>query len=368
MNKHESALSASRIKTLQQCSWKYWCNYKLKLPDTSNDGASRGWICHLIFELLGNPRHKKHYETIIKNGSIFKCAPIKKLTLYHARKLNVDDHENLQLIDTMTVNGLHYDFFGEDLDTPTQAISEEAFDIEVDTEDFSYRIKGFIDKLFLYENQSYALIRDFKSSKQVFKGKEVTDNLQDLMYSLAVKHLYPNYKNRESEFLFLKFDLTKDMFDKPGNGVLKMEPLLDSELYGFQYELTEIQRVIDNFDEEQAHSNFAGAQPYPSDGTFGGPLACGKDGFKMSRGQPVLDKNGDPIKAFICSFRKPFKYYALKSEDDKILKTCFADDQESLLSMQSKQKEDQNIELLEYSGCPYWTVSESDSEFVDLFD
>ena len=64
MSKHESALSASRIKTLQQCSWKYWCNYKLKLPDKSNDGASRGWICHLIFELLGEPRHKKHYDLI----------------------------------------------------------------------------------------------------------------------------------------------------------------------------------------------------------------------------------------------------------------------------------------------------------------
>lgn len=363
MNNHESALSASRIKTLQMCSWKYWCNYKLKLPDKSNDGASRGWICHLIFELLGEPRHRKHYETIIKHGSIFKCPPIKKLVLYHANKLNVSDHENLQLIDTMTVNGLHYDFFGHDLDEPTQAISEESFDIEVDNEDFSYRIKGFIDKLFLYKDKSYALIRDFKSSKQVFKGKEITDNLQDLMYSLAVKHLYPNYNQRESEFLFLKFDLNKDLFGKTGNGVLKMEPLSDTELYGFQYELTEIQKVIDNFNEEAAHSNFAGAQSYPSDGTFGGPLACGKDGFKMSRGQPVLDKNGDPIPAFICSFRKPFNYYALKNVDGKIIKTSFPED---LHELQKIQSDGDVIEEMEYKGCPYWTPSES--EHVDLFD
>ena len=360
---HSSALSASRIKTLQQCSWKYWGNYILKLPDKSNEGASRGWICHLIFELLGNPRHKHHYDTIIKNGSIFKSKSIKKLVYYHARKLDVDDQENLALIDSMTVNGLHYDFFGEDLAHPTQAISEESFDIEIENEDFSYRIKGFIDKLFLYQDQSYALIRDFKSSKQVFKGKEVSDNLQDLMYSLAVKHLYPNYTKRESEFLFLKFDLTKDMFNKTGNGVLKMEPISDSELYGFQYELTEIQRIIDNFDEEQAHSNFAGAQPYPSDGTFGGPLACGKDGFKMSRGQPVLDKNGDPIPAFICSFRKPFEYYALKSSSGKVVKTAFVED---LSELEKIKAEDQLIELMEYKGCPYWTPSES--EHVDLFD
>ena len=85
MNKHPSALSASRIKTLQQCSWKYWCNYKLKLPDKSNDGASRGWICHLIFELLGEARHKKHYETIIKNGAniIDLYDVTKKIKIYN---------------------------------------------------------------------------------------------------------------------------------------------------------------------------------------------------------------------------------------------------------------------------------------------
>jgi len=363
MSKHESALSASRIKTLQQCSWKYWGNYILKLPDKSNDGASRGWICHLIFELLGEDRHKHHYDLIISQGTIFASKSISKLVHYHANKLGVADEENLNLIDSMTVNGLHYDFFGGDEHAPTKAISEEAFDIEIVNEDFSYRIKGFIDKLFLYKETSYALIRDFKSSKQVFKGKEITDNLQDLMYSLAVKHLYPNYKRRESEFLFLKFDLNKDLLGKPGNGVLKMEPLTDAELVGFQYELTEIQNIIDNFNEEQAHSNFAGAQSYPSDGTFGGPLACGKDGFKMSRGQPVLDKNGDPIPAFICSFRKPFEYYALKSSSGKIIKTAFVEDLNELEKIKS---EEQSIELLQYSGCPYWTPS--DSDHVDLFD
>lgn len=362
--KHSSALSASRIKTLQQCSWKYWCNYKLKLPDKSNDGASRGWICHLIFELLGEDRHKKHYDLIIDKGSIFKSKAIERLTLYHAKKLNVDDDENLKLIDQMTVNGLHYDFFGDDLDIPEEAISEKSFDIEIEGEGVSYRIKGFIDKLFLYKEKSYALIRDFKSSKQVFKGKEVTDNLQNLMYSLAVRHLYPEFKSRQSEFLFLKFNLDKDMFGHRGNGVLRMKPVLESELSGLEYELSEIQSYIDSFDEEKAHSNFAGSQNYPSDGTFGGPLACGKDGFKMRKGEPVLDDNGNPIPAFICSYRKPFSYYALKSKDGHVIKTAFEDDKQELLKVKTS---DQTIELLNYEGCPYWKVSES-TGFNDFLD
>ena len=58
-------LSASRIKTAQTCSWTYWCNYKLKLPDAGNDGSSRGTICHNIFELLGD-HHRVVFDQIVK--------------------------------------------------------------------------------------------------------------------------------------------------------------------------------------------------------------------------------------------------------------------------------------------------------------
>lgn len=53
MPEPNTPLSASRIKTAQSCSWLYWCKYKLKLPDKSNEGAKRGSICHLVFEVLG---------------------------------------------------------------------------------------------------------------------------------------------------------------------------------------------------------------------------------------------------------------------------------------------------------------------------
>ena len=72
-------LSASRIKVAQTCSWQYWAKYILKLPDKSNDGAKRGSICHLVFECLGNPRHKKHYSKILKNKDIFASKPVEKL-------------------------------------------------------------------------------------------------------------------------------------------------------------------------------------------------------------------------------------------------------------------------------------------------
>ena len=74
-------LSASRIKVEQTCSWQYWAKYVLKLPDKSNDGAKRGSICHLVFECLGNPRHKKHYVKILKNKNIFASKAVEKLVI-----------------------------------------------------------------------------------------------------------------------------------------------------------------------------------------------------------------------------------------------------------------------------------------------
>ena len=347
-------LSASRIKVAQTCSWQYWTRYILKLPDKSNDGAKRGTICHLVFECLGNPRHKKHYNKIIKNKDIFASKSVKRLVLKNAEAVNVDDEDNLKLIKDMTLSGLEYDFFGKDEATPTRSQSEEEFNIDIDEKDKKYAIRGFIDKLFLYKKKKLAVIRDFKSSKQVFKGKEVTNNLQHLMYSLAVKHLYPDYLKRQSEFIFLKFDLSKDMLGHTGKGLMQMSPISNEELEGFEYELTEIQKYLDNFDMSCAKSSYAADQDYPKDGTFGGPLVCGKDGYKMSRGSYVKDSYGNKIESYICSVRKPMQYYALVDKDGKVLKTCFKEDKKKL---QAEKKKGLKIVLKKYEGCPRWKKS-----------
>ena len=338
------ALSASKIKKAQSCSWSYWATYHLKVPDSSNDGASRGWICHLIFELLGSPKHKSKYDEIILKDSIFSCASIKRLVGYHAKKLKVNDKENLKMIDDMTMAGLHFDFFGGSRGDPDKAISEQSFDFTVDEMGKLYRLRGFIDKLFLYKKEKLALIRDFKTSKSVFKGKEVTDNLQDLLYTLAVRKLFPEFKKTQVEFLFLKFDLH-------ASGHVKMADITEDELQGLEDYLTDVQSYLDNFDELDAVSNFAGSQKYPADGTFGGPLMCGKDGYKISKGKPLLDKSGNPIPAYICSYRKPLEFYALKNSSGKIIKSFFKEEKDSISPDQEKGE---YLELIEYSGCPYW--------------
>tara|TARA_Y100000361_G_C11161802_1_gene347916 strand:- start:4251 stop:5306 length:1056 start_codon:yes stop_codon:yes gene_type:complete len=346
------ALSASKIKKAQSCSWSYWATYHLKVPDRSNDGASRGWICHLIFELLGDERHREIYDEIILKDNIFLCEPIKRLVSYHAKKLNVNDEENLSLINNMTLAGLHFDFFGNREGEPDESISEQSFDITVDEMGKLYRVRGFIDKLFLYKDKDLAVIRDFKSSKSVFKGKDITDNLQDLIYTLAVKKLFPNFKKRQVEFLFLKFDLNS-------SGTIKMKDISPEELEGLELQLTLVQNYLNNFTEEDAVSNFAADQGYPKDGTFGGPLMCGKDGFKISKGKPLIGPDGNPVVAYICPYRKPIEYVVLKDAVGSVIKSFFKDDPSlDTLSL----KEGESLSEVTYDGCPRWNkdISEID--------
>ncbi len=335
-SKNITALSASRIKTAQSCSWLYHCKYLLKLPDKSNDGASRGSICHLIFELLGSKRHKKHYDLIIKKDDIFASAAIERLVYKHAQKLKVDSLENIELIRSMTLAGLKYDFFGDAEGKPTKAFDEEDFDFDYSDGEVSYKIKGFIDKLFLYKKKKLAVIRDFKSSKEPFKGKEIENNLQDLMYSLAVKKKFPEYEKARSEFLFLKF-LPDD------KGVIKMPELSSEELRGFELELTQIQKYLDNFNIQTAFSNLAARQDYPKDNSFGGPLQCGRATHK---GQ--LKKDGSVM--YHCPYKFGFYYYKINDKQGKMVASCFLDDFDEYLK---KYPESEYLyQTIWYSGCP----------------
>ena len=328
----QTPLSASRIKTAQSCSWLYWCKYKLHLPDKSNDGAKRGSICHLVFEVLGEKRRKKYYNKIIKSQDVFAVPSIKKLILKHAVKYEVDDEENIQMIKEMIYNGLAYDFFGTDTGKPTIEYSEKDFDIIKNDGSIKYKIRGFIDKLFLYKKKKYALIRDFKTSKAVFKGKDATDNLQDLMYSLAVKNLFPEYSTRVSEFLFLKFELEQDVSN---SGIMRMKPLDEEELLGFEIQLSEIQKYLDNFTEKHAKANFAAYKDFPKDGSFSGKLLCG---FAKKKGELKLD--GNP--KWYCSMKFDFFYYQVFDSDKNIIASYFEED----------FTEDLVPDMKYYEGCP----------------
>lgn len=337
--KEHVPLSASRLKTAQGCSWSYWCNYHLCLPDRGNLGSSLGSVAHTIFECFGNPRHLKSYKKCLKHNNIYKVESVRRLVKKRFSEYGITEKEHALLLNEMVMQGLKYDFFGAKHGSPSRSFSELNFDLVVKEKDKDYRIKGFIDKLFLYKKKCTALIRDFKTSKKVFEGKDVDDNLQDQMYSLAVQKLYPEYLKRKVEFPFLQV-----MIKKGDEAVVKMDGLSDSDLESFEYILTELQKYIDGFSEEDAVSNLAAYKGFPTDNSFSCKLLCGFDEFSGH-----LKKDG--TKRWGCSFKWSYDYYCVRDKKGKILRTYFLDDYDKIEYDASKGEK---IYIEKYKGCPAW--------------
>jgi ATP-dependent helicase/DNAse subunit B len=243
----EKVLSASRLKTLETCSWSYWCNYSLRLPQKQNEGALRGTLCHLIFELLLKEKHKKHYDEILLNNNVYFEGPIRRLIFKHLNKMENDydlpltNDENTELINKMILIGLKTDFFGEG-----GQVTNPELEFLLEKEDPKYKIRGFIDKPILYEKEKKVKIVDYKSSKYKFRGEELKSNVQAMTYTLAAIEKWPDYEP-SAEFLFLRF---------PKSPLQKLK-FSKSELVGFEHYLSHAYKAINNYSEEDAKSNYA---------------------------------------------------------------------------------------------------------------
>jgi len=324
VEKNDLILSASRIKTLETCSWTYWCNYHLKLPDKSNDGANRGTVCHLVFELLLNKKHKKHYIKIQKQASIKASEAINRLVIKHMKKLDIYTDENYDMVDNMIVVGLNQDFY---LEGSKLGEAEQEFLIE--SEKPKYKIKGFIDKNGYYPKDKLFKIVDYKSSKAKFKDDELTANIQALTYTLATKksnkfkELSGKIKKVIAQFVFLRF---------PKQPLQEVE-ITEEQLNGYEKYLEYIYGVASNFDSKTAISNFAA----------------------NSETKKWLCKAG---KTWVCPYYHPFRYYEVYDEKNILEKTYYIDDLPVELPTGYSKK------LKEYSGCPaHNKIKKSDDAF-----
>ncbi len=196
---NDRILSASRAKTLETCSWSYWCNYHLKIPQKKNEGAIRGTICHLILELLLKNGRKKYVNAILKKHTIEAIPSIARLVKKHLIEEGAFTTENYELCSNMIHTALNCDFYGKGgklLDPETEFL--------IDNKNPEYKIRGFIDKTVKYSKEKKIKIIDYKTSKVKFKGEELDSNIQAMAYTLAAKQKWPDY-DIEVEFQFLKF-------------------------------------------------------------------------------------------------------------------------------------------------------------------
>ena len=320
MEKNNKAyLSASRVKTLESCSWTYWCNYHLKVPQKKNSGASRGTVCHLVFELLLKDRHRKHFDAILDECTIAASPAVARLVKKGLIREGFYDEENYELCSAMITVGLKCDFFGGDnakIDQP-----EKKFMIE--SEKPVYRIMGYMDKPVLYDDKSLKIV-DYKTSKYKFRGDELTSNVQAMMYTLAAKDLWPEVEDIVVEFLFVKFPRTP----------VQQVKISEEHLDGFRYYLEHVYEVVKGFTEETAKTNFAADNP--------------KNRWLCKAGA-----------TWVCPYYHALDYWVLLDENKKILKSSLKDN----LAV----AENQMVEKRHYDGCPAQS-SQASQKNGDAFD
>ena len=320
----ERVLSASRLKTLETCSWSYWCNYHLKLPQKQNEGALRGTVCHLVFEMLVKKKHKKHFNKILKVSSIKGSPAVHRMVMKHLTQMEnsfdlpMTNQENTELVDDMIVVWLNCDFFGKGgrVDKP-----EHEFLLE--SKDPAYKIRGFIDKPVLYKKGKKIKIVDYKSSKYKFRGEELHSNVQAMVYTLAAQKEWEGYEPTV-EFQFLRHPrspLQQLQFNK-------------EQLRGLEYYLAHSFHIVNNFTEETAITNYAADKK--------------KDAWLCRIGK------------WRCPYIDPYDYFVIVDKEKQEVKKSFKKKE-----LQNVLEKGQKIEKRSYEGCPRHKVSADD--ILDMF-
>ena len=324
-NVKEKVLSASRLKTLETCSWSYWCNYHLKLPQKQNEGALRGTVCHLVFEMLVKKKHKKHFNKINKGGTIKKSPAVHRMVMKHLTQMErsfdlpMTNEENTELVDDMIVVGLNCDFFGlgGKVDNPE-------LEFLLENKDPEYKIRGFIDKPIVYKRGKKIKIVDYKSSKYKFRGEELHSNVQAMVYTLAAQKEWPGYDSTV-EFQFLRHPRSP----------LQQLKLNQEQLRGLEYYLAHAFQIVNNFTEETAVTNYAADKK--------------KDAWLCKIGK------------WRCPYIDPYDYFVILNKDKEEIKKSFKKKE-----LQDVLEKGQKIEKRTYEGCPRHKPTTEDN-ILDMF-
>jgi ATP-dependent helicase/DNAse subunit B len=187
-------LSASRLKTFTECELKHHYNYVVKLPRETNDGAMVGSVVHQIYEDMYNQNCFPKYSHLIANAC--KKYDLSRKTLI--RKV-------IEMCESLKKMGYW--------DTIDRFHGAEVV-VDMLLNDCETRIFGYIDRLDIIG--SHATVIDIKTQKVKFSKKELDENLQGKIYTLAIKRMFPHLKSIDVEFWQAKHNLIQkcNFFDE----------------------------------------------------------------------------------------------------------------------------------------------------------
>jgi hypothetical protein len=309
-------VSPSRAKTLQNCSFLYYCNVYLKLPEKTNLGALRGSGIHHLLELLCLPRHQNLIDALIQTQNPDKVRPIRAFLDNQIKKLKIPPNELVKPISNKDEAKTNREELHAMLMTVVnQELSKTNYEFIATEYNFDFvenntRLKGFIDRV--TAEGDTCVISDWKMSSKRFVGEELTSNLQAMVYSLVARKIWPQYKKYIVRFFFARF---------PKQPYQELE-FSKEELDGLVHYLKYISEIMNGMDEKSACNNFAVDNPKTKWLCGAGPT-------------------------WRCPYRDPFDYWQIvESKSNKIIKTGFLTDEPP------ETKIGEKLEIKSYLGCP----------------
>ncbi len=325
INMPKTRLSSSRIKTFYSCSYLYYAKYVLKLPDSSNEGASIGSVVHLLCEILFDK--DKYFRLVedIKSSGVFPDG-IKRLVKIKLKKTGFYSDSAFEKALRFLLTALKVDFWIDG----AAVIKKPEEEFLIDNEKF--QLYGLIDKYGLFQDPDgswRAEIRDMKTSKERFTESEMDFSIQALAYLLAVKKTHPEVDLLKSTVKFI-------MLQFPDDPIQEFKLQNEFQIEGFSTYLENAQISLDSFRYIDRLSNPASKQKYPAEGEgFKGPLMCGR---AKEPGQ--LKKDG--TKMWHCVYKFGFDYWAAIDKDGKILFSSFTE---------FKPTDKYTVVKKQYNGC-----------------
>lgn len=168
-------ISASALKTFEQCEMRYYATYILKLPEPPPHPNTRMGTCvHEMMEAATNQRMRVGSDLARHDPMFWKDTAVAK---------NKVSSDLLITIDELVGNAVRWGYFRNISHTVGCELRIE-FPLPDGT-----MVTGYIDRLDLHTPD--ADIIDLKTQKNAFELDELADNWQARIYNIGARRLYP---------------------------------------------------------------------------------------------------------------------------------------------------------------------------------
>lgn len=176
--------SYSRIDTYNMCPAKYFYSYISKEPRQFAPAAVLGNIVHEVF------------ENVLENDKQLDLDELKTEYTHNIGKWDPLSQISPDLINAGSV--ILDDFYDKNFDKKLNIYAKElGFELVIG----SYVIRGFIDRVDVYDNR--VNIIDYKTGKWEISAKEMPNSLQLGIYAMAIKEIFPD-KEIYAEMYYLR--------------------------------------------------------------------------------------------------------------------------------------------------------------------